>query len=518
MAIHTVGVRPGVRPRVPASTLLGMLLLVLGMSPIAALFLSVEMTPGARLAWSVAGMTLVTAGCLALVRQRIEAAGSAGWARVGPAYVVYFGFAFGLASLAWLRPQGGSHAIVDPANVPAAVLVATIALVAWTVGYCVGPPRLVTRAAARILIHSIPGVHWRMRFRSVPLVLYGIATLARVQRIREGRFAYLQDVGEAISSPSSLNQLLALTEGLALCGVVLAALDAAQLSRSLRSRLVLVVLAGCEIVVGLFAASKETVLLTLAAIGLVWVFSRDRLPRFGLIAAMMLVLVVFPYNTAYRDTIRQDQAGSLAPEGVARAIPVTASATLGQLTPRAFFVDSPAQVSARVRQIDNIAVIGQRTPERIPYRSWSELIVGPVTGLVPRALWPGKPVLSTGLDFSEDYYDLPASVQSSSAVTVPGDLLRHGGITPLVIGMVLVGMLVRTVDRTCDPGRDARHLLFFVPLFTMLIKSESDVVVLVVGLIQTTVILMLVSRFAFVTRPSPAEASAGSGTNRSNRR
>jgi hypothetical protein len=502
MAIQTLAPARA-RPTVPVQIIVALLLLASGLIPVAALStdaVAAEDT-SARIVWSVVAMTFVAAGCLVLVRHRVAGNGGPAWAHIGPAFVVYFGFAFGVTSLAWLRPQQGSHSVVDPTGVPTAVLLSALALAVWTIGYWIGPPALVQRAAIRLLKHSFPGTRWKMRFRSVPLMLYGIASLARIQRIRQGRFAYLQDAAEAISSPSSLNQLLALTEGLALSALVLAALDASTLSRSLRSRVVLTVLSFMEVLVGLFAASKETVLLTLMSIGLVWVFTRGRIPRVGVALAILLVLVVFPYNSAYRDSIRQG-VGSLEPGEVARTLPVSLSTTVGQLTPHALFVDSPAQISARVRQTDNIAIIDQRTPELIPYRPWTDLVVGITTGTIPRVFWPGKPVLSSGLDFSHDYYDLPTTAYSASAVTVPGDLLRHGGLVPLVIGMALVGMLVRTVDRACDPLSDPRHLLFFVPLFAMLIKSENDVVSLSVGFLQILAVLAFASRFAFVRRPA----------------
>lgn len=121
-----------------------------------------------------------------------------------------------------------------------------------------------------------------------------------------------------------------------------------------------------------------------------------------------------------------------------------------------------------------------------------------MTGLVPRSLWSGKPVLSTGKEFSEQYYELPDTLYTASAVTVPGDLLRHGGLVPLFLGMLIFGALLRVADVALDPARDLRRLILFVPLFSLALKLESDVVVLIVGALQTVILAGIVGRFGFV--------------------
>jgi hypothetical protein len=514
MAIRTIPAptsRPGTRARVAPATIAGLFALAIGVVPVVVMAegLIHNDSLSARISLAVTAMAAVGVGCLLLVRQRVANLGGPTWARIGPFYVVYFTLAFGVASLAWLRPQGPSRRIVEPSMIPAAILLSLLALVCWTVGYCFGPPALAVRALSRVLATDRPPGAWRLRFAGVPILLYAIATLARLIRLAGGRFGYLQDPTLALNSPSSLNQLLALTEDFALYGLVLAALDAAYLSRSLRSRVVLAVLAIAEIAVGLFAASKETVLFTFVAIALVWTFSRGRIPRAALAVAALAVLVVFPYNTSYRNNIRDPGTRStITVGGAALAAPSTLSATIGQLTPRTLVVKSPAQIAARVRQVDNVAIIHQRTPEEVPYRPWEELFTGPVTGLVPRALWPSKPLVSSGYDFSVTYYNVPKEAVSASAVTVPGDFLRHGGIPPLVLGMAFIGVLVRLVDKSCDPTRDRRCLVAFVPLFTLLIKSESDFVELGLHLIQSVVILAFLSRFVFVSRPSSSTDGA----------
>jgi hypothetical protein len=55
-------------------------------------------------------------------------------------------------------------------------------------------------------------------------------------------------------------------------------------------------------------------------------------------------------------------------------------------------------------------VITQRKPDGAGLLSPAQLVEAPIATLVPRAVWPGKPILNTGYEFSQIYYALPATV------------------------------------------------------------------------------------------------------------
>lgn len=67
--------------------------------------------------------------------------------------------------------------------------------------------------------------------------------------------------------------------------------------------------------------------------------------------------------------------------------------------------------------------------------------------LVPRVLWPGKPVFNYGEQVSVAIYGVPASYYTSSTVTWLGDLYLNGGLPAvLVAGVVLAAMARRIFD------------------------------------------------------------------------
>jgi hypothetical protein len=151
--------------------------------------------------------------------------------------------------------------------------------------------------------------------------------------------------------------------------------------------------------------------------------------------------------------------------------------------------------SDRVSRIGDVAVIAQVTPAQVPYADATELLTAPLIGVVPRSLWPGKPVLSAGYEMTSIYYGLPTSGYSSSAVTPYGDLWRHGGPFVLVLGMMFLGWLLRMVDGLGGVLRtDPRGLFLPALLLASIAKQENDYVSLMAGLPATLLVAYSASR------------------------
>ena len=59
--------------------------------------------------------------------------------------------------------------------------------------------------------------------------------------------------------------------------------------------------------------------------------------------------------------------------------------------------------------------------------------------------------MTYGYQFGQIYFGVPATNYTSFAVTPLGDLYRHGGWIPVLVGMFLLGCGVRFLDEV--PGR-----------------------------------------------------------------
>ena len=60
-------------------------------------------------------------------------------------------------------------------------------------------------------------------------------------------------------------------------------------------------------------------------------------------------------------------------------------------------------LTQRIREIDNPAIIIQRTPGQVSFLDPLQLIEAPIAAVVPRAIWPSKPIQDTGAQVSQQY-------------------------------------------------------------------------------------------------------------------
>lgn len=111
---------------------------------------------------------------------------------------------------------------------------------------------------------------------------------------------------------------------------------------------------------------------------------------------------------------------------------------------------------------------------------------------IPRFLWPEKPRINRGEWFN--YYLGMAksreSADTSTGMTVTGDLYWNFGITGMVVGMFLIGCLIGGFSwrlATTDPTRSLVHMLMYVTtLFQM--ANMGEIVTLIPGLVATGLI------------------------------
>ncbi len=454
---------------------------------------------GAELWLAVIGATLVGIGSVRLCLTRVGRLGPVRWARIGPMFGGYTTVAFGLFSLGWLVPQQGIAGIIEPAMIPVGVAWFTFGLGSWTLGYMIGGPRVLARGLSDVVAWIFPGRSWTFRYPSAPVAVYLVGAAARFYLLRTGNYGYLQGPSTV---PGGFGHVMGLIANFASIGLVMAAIDAFAVSQSFRSKAVLAGLLAVEVANGLFVGSKQSVVLSIFSVGLVYVFSTGRVPRRAAAGIVLAVVLVFPLVSTYRTSIQGQGSVSSSPVGAAKELVHTLGDSSAYLSPNVVLVESPAAIARRLREIDNVALILQKSPGSIPYKPWTDLVVDPAIDWVPRFVWPGKPVLSTGGFFSHTYYDLPTSMPTASAVTIPGDLLRHGGAVPLIVGMFMLGVLMAMFDVAVDPAIDVRRLVLFIPLLVSCVKSESGTTVLLVGIVDLFVAVAVVSRLAFACSAS----------------
>jgi hypothetical protein len=431
--------------------------------------------------------------------------------RFGSWILLWYSVAFGLATLTWIQPQTGSSAQISLVYVLRALWLVAVGMTLWMLGYATGPGRLARRSGKRIMAALSARFAPEVRSPLAPWILYAIGTAARVATVvTTGLLGYVGDVQSAVATSSSYQQALSL---LGLCAPLAVAAAAMRVYRERASgaRVTLIVLFLAEIAFGVAAGGKQSFIITTLAVAIPFTTARHRLHKgFLALAALIFLLVIVPYNQAYRSAARTPSRTLSASEAVDAAPGILRqTVTNGDIAEA--LSSSAGFILSRIREIDGPAIIMQRTPAQIGFLNPVQLAVAPVVDLIPRAVWPGKPILDSGYKFSQDYYELPPTIYTSSAITPVGDLYRHGGWIPVIAGMFLLGCAARFLDDVLDVVGNPHAQFLFLLLFPGLVKQEEDWSGLLASLPGLLLIWLLASYLTFRRRVRPAQA-AGPGT------
>lgn len=392
--------------------------------------------------------------------------------KLGPWMAIGFSLGFGLATLTWLGDTNikGYHGLVTRSSLVPAGTVAGVGFLALVLAYR-STPHLLREWGGNLDRYLRGGGTFSSGAVSV-WTLWGVAVAAQSVGFTRGTFGYLSDPASLLSTSSSVNAVLSALTQLGVIATVVAGWRFAVLRRP-GSMALLMWVTGSQLVLGLFSGMKEVAIIQLMAF-VVGYSARGRL-RLGplVVAGLVTLFVVSPFVTAYR-TVVLNGSGRMSPAEALQSIDFyqLISGSTTQKTDSG----SLATSADRWSRIGDVAIIVRKTPTTIDYISPVELISGPILGFVPRSLWPDKPVLDAGYQANQQYYEMPANVYSSAAVTPYGDLYRHGGVGIVILGMAILGMFVRTVDDRRGAGTDMDPRLLFLPmmLFTTLVKQEVD--------------------------------------------
>jgi hypothetical protein len=456
-----------------------------------------------QIRWGAIALTAFGGGLLTLMSAaaRHDGLGLASW-RIGPWSLVWGALAFGLATISWLGPQNGPADAIWPGSVLRALWMIGVALTMLTVGYCVGPYRLAAARARRVSDALGRRFTDEIRGPAVPWALLGLGTVAQVGfAVLTGHLGYVGNVASSLTTASGYSQYLAVAGECVPLAVVAAAMRVCQ-ARTLGGWLTLGVVFAADIAEGAVAGGKESFVVAILAVIIPYSIARRRLPTGGIVTAFLIfLLIIIPFNQAYRASARG--AVTLTTTQAVAAAPAIANQVVASDLSLSVLATSASYLAERIRTIDTPALIMQRTPSEIPYASPGQLLIAPVVDLIPRILWPGKPILAPGYQISQEYYQLPAQVYTSSDVTPEADLYRHGGWFPLILGMFLLGCLIRIIDEATDLRRGVHGAFLIILLFPDIVQAGSDCATLLAGIPGMLLLWLAVVAMSFTRRQAP---------------
>jgi hypothetical protein len=344
----------------------------------------------------------------------------------------------------------------------------------WTLGYLIGPGRGARRLGAGVMTRLAVRYSPTVRSFLTPWMLYAIGAAARVAfALTTGTFGYVGNTQASVTTASGYQQWLNVLSACAPLAVTAAALQVYR-ERVPGARVTLAVLFLTEMAFSAASGYKLGFIIAILAVAVPFSVARRRAHK-GLLFFMILVvlLIVIPFNQAYRNVAR-GASGTLSTSQAIAAAPGILAQTVSNSDITGTLGSSASYLLIRIRNIDSPAIIMQRTPGQIGFASPAQLIEGPAISLIPRALWPGKPIIAGGYQFSQDYYNLPPTVITSSAITPAGDLYRHGGWIPVIAGMLLLGCGTRFFDDVMDVPGSPHAVFLFMLLFPVFANQEAD--------------------------------------------
>jgi hypothetical protein len=452
--------------------------------------------PTSAVIWGSLALSTYAAGLLCLIGALRHAdLGVARW-KLGPWMLLWYGVVFGIATITWSRPQVGTSAEISISSVLKALVLVAVAITAWAVGYCIGPSQPVLAAARRPIGLLNRWFTAEIRSPAAPWILYAIGIGARLASVATtGQFGYVGDSASAITGATSYRDILA---QLSLCAPLAVAAAATQVyqERSAKARITLGLLFLIELGFGAAAGAKASFVITALAVIIPFSVSRGRLPKKVIFALLLLfLLIIVPFNQAYRTIVNQ------SPERLTPIQSIAGMPTILEQTAKAASSALPSSfdyLAQRISEISNVAIIIQRTPQQVPFINPAQLAEASIAGMVPRAIWPTKPIMITGLKFSEQFYDLPPT--TSSADTVVGGLYWYGGWLPVLIGMFLLGCGVRLLDGILDVRAHSHAIFLVLLLFISIVGGENDFAAILVSVPPALVVWFVAVFLTFKQR------------------
>jgi hypothetical protein len=434
----------------------------------------------------------------------------------GPWSLLWYFACYGLATLTWVQPQTGTAAEIAVSSVVRALWLVTVGMTLWVLGYFIGPGQPARRIGNRVVAGLSLRFTPEVRSALAPWILYAIASAARIATAgTTGLFGYVGNVQSAVTTASSYQQWLS---DLSLCGPLAVAAAALQVFREHvpGARVTLAILFLTEIAYGAASGQRLSFIITILAVAIPFTTAGRRLHS-GLVAftglaltGLTFLLIIIPFNQTYRGVARST-SGTLSISAALAETPSILGQTIGSGNAVGVLSSSGSFLLTRLREIDNPAIIMQRTPNEVKFLSPVQLVEAPIVILVPRAVWPGKPILDTGYNFTQTYYELPASSYTSSAITPAGDLYQHGGWVPVIVGMFLLGCGVRLLDDVMDLRGNPHSIFLFLLLFPTLVKQENDWIGMLAGTPGVILVWFLAVYLTFRKReqPSPSQPPTG---------
>ena len=319
------------RPAVALRWMIAAMVCVAAASVLCAEALATSAVPVHAVIWGSLALACYVMGLLFLVGAKgVNGLGLTRW-KLGPWILIWYGLSFGLATVTWSQPQTSTAAQIAVSSVLRALWLVAVAMTCWIVGYAIGPGYPIRRLANRVIASMGRHLSGRVRSPFTPWALYAIGLAARAaSTVTTGRFGYVGDASSAVSSATGYGQYLSDLSLFAPLAVCAAALQVYR-ERMPGARATLTVLFLSELAFGAAAGDKGSFIITILAVVVPMSAARHRLPRATiLICIFVFLMIVIPFNEAYRSAARSGSATLSVSQAISAAPGILQQTLTGQ--------------------------------------------------------------------------------------------------------------------------------------------------------------------------------------------
>jgi hypothetical protein len=328
------------------------------------------------------------------------------------------------------------------------------------------------------------------------LATSGIGIGLRIYMVAKGYFGYLMVRSAyfgSLAESQTVSQLSILSE----FGFVLAAIDFYRHPHSARRRTLFLVLLLIELVTAAVEGFKGPVLFTGLMVIITYFYIQGRFPTGYLILAVLAVTAFTPINLAYRDLINRGRVDSTDVLTVGATAASVSGNLYQQRGPGQLLLEGGLDLSRRLALLPDVALVMDYVDRTGDLWYGKTYIYLPLYAVVPRYLWPDKPISELGYWFSYAVLGNPRSEHQSEALMLPGELYLNFGLPGVCVGFLLLGLFLRFVYQRYALRGDLSYLFVYIMLWQNLKTLEFDLLPWGAGLIRQVALLLIIRRFAF---------------------
>lgn len=294
-----------------------------------------------------------------------------------------------------------------------------------------------SKPLAKILIKSV-SVN-----RSAIYLALGISVAARLVQISLGVYGYSADYDQLIAG-AAYREYLSMAESLGKLALVAAAIQCfAPAVPRLKDILLLLVITLFEVAFGFLGGFKSQVVMPFIVLAVVHYSQRNRFPRWFIPVVIGSLLLAY----AVIEPFRKARVADVGFVGTDIASIASTMAT-AKSSPSVDMIVVPSPVLSILSRFNLtwIASLGLEYAEtrELPQGSpafLTNLLLSPAYAVIPRTLWPSKPLETTGLWYTNEVMGL--DIVSATGMSPFTYLYFAGGTLAVVLGFFMVGVVQR---------------------------------------------------------------------------